>query len=248
MICATLLCLEVTACRGGGDDSSSSDATAAARKSTNWSGYVQSASINGYSKVSGSWTVPAVDCSANDSTASSSWAGIGGGSDSDPTLIQAGSEQDCNGGPEYSAWWEVFPAPSIGPSGGVLSSQSFEVQPGDQMTVSIDGGGTAVWSITIRSSRGWTFNTTVPFGTVGQSAEWIEESPLSTSTLAQCNSLSDFGRIVFSGLSSNGADPQLGGDERFAMVDCHGSVISNPSGPSASGNAFAVCFGSGACR
>jgi hypothetical protein len=106
-----------------------------------------------------------------------------------------------------------------------------------------------VWDIVIRNdTRGWTFNTTVPYSSAGQTAEWIMEAPLSAGTSgAGQTSLSNYGIIGFGGASANGANPELTGDDAVAMVDADGNVISNPSGPAASGDAFVVCFGPGSC-
>lgn len=222
---------------------------AAAQTSTNWSGYVLAGQPLAFTSVSGSWIVPAVDCPAGSSSSSSSWTGIGGGNSIDPTLIQAGTVQECNGGASYSAWWEAIPAPSVTASPNLLGSQGYEVQPGDRITVVIDGGSAVLWNISISNSdRGWTFNTTVPYFAAGETAEWIEEAPLSAGTggVGQ-TSLSDFRQVSFSALTVNGANPQLVDADSMAMVDANGDVISNPSRAGKSGDAFDVCFGPGVC-
>lgn len=248
-----LLLLLIAGCGGGGHGDSTHgqpSSSAGAQQSTNWSGYVQTGPPQSFTRVGGTWTVPAVQCSGSQTTRSATWTGIGGGTTSDPTLVQAGTEQDCNGGPSYSAWWEVIPAPATTVSGGTLGSQNFDVQPGDQITVTLDGSSAAVWNITIQNaSRGWTFNTTVPYGSAGATAEWIEEAPLSAgSGGAGQSSLSNYGSAGFTSLSANGTNPHLTSGERVAMVDSNGTVISNPSAPGTNGDAFDVCFGSGVCQ
>src|SRR5207253_3033657 len=167
-------------------------------------------------KVSGTCTAPSVTPSSSD-TASSIWAGIGGGCTNppdctlvEPTLIQAGTEQDSSGGqPSYFAWWEALPGPAIEASGGPLSSQTFDALPGDRITVDVDGSNLLVWTIRIMDVRGgathWTFETTVPYVAVATTVEWIVESPLAFGLggVAQ-PTLSDFGRVSLFDLTENG--------------------------------------------
>jgi hypothetical protein len=186
-----LLC----SCGGGGGGSSSSVGTVRARRnhpagaqqSTNWSGYEIAGAPGGFNAVRGTWVVAAIAPSKKD-TASSSWTGVGGGCADPPsctvvdqTLIQAGTEADNSGGsPTYFAWWEALPAPSVRLMGGPLNQGSFDVLPGDSITVSISNN-LAVWTIEIENVRSgsnhWTFTTTVPYASAGLTAEWIEESP-----------------------------------------------------------------------
>ena len=58
--------------------------------------------------------------------------------------------------------------------------------------------------------------------------------------------LTNYGRVSFFSLTDNGAGPALNTGESIALVQ-NGQVVSNPSAPNASGDAFDVCFGSGAC-
>jgi len=261
---AGLLGLLVACGSGGGGDPAAEDSgglqvgpvdagagESDARQSTNWSGYVQTGLPDSFRRISGSWTVPAVQCPGSGSTASSTWTGIGGGDSSDPTLIQAGTEQSCSeGAAAYSAWWELIPAPAITAGEGLLDAQDYPVHPGDRITVSIDGSSALVWAIEIRNStRDWIFNITAPYTAAGATAEWVQEAPLSVgSDGAGQTTLSDYGRVAFDSLSVNGANPALSAAERVVMVDADGEIISNPSAPAAGGDAFDVCYGAGACR
>jgi len=228
-----------------------------AEQSTNWSGYGITGGPLGFTSVQGTWSVPAVPATKKD-TASSTWAGIGGNcTDSsctgqDPTLIQAGTEQDSSAGkPTYYAWWEAIPAPSV-QAGGVLSSQTYPVRPGDAVTVKIDVANGAVWTIEITDMRAghqrWTFSTTVPYSAAGLTAEWIEEAPLTAGTGGAGQiALSNFHRVGFGGLTANGNNPHLRGSEAIVLVGSSGQAIARPSAPKASGNAFSICWGSGPC-
>jgi hypothetical protein len=229
-----------------------------AEQSTNWSGYGITAGPLGFSSVQGTWKVPAVARSKAD-TASSTWTGIGGNctnsscTTQDPTLIQAGTEQDnVSGKPSYYAWWEAIPAPSV-QAGGTLSSQNYDVRPGDVITTSIVVANGADWTIQIsdmrRGVKHWTFNTTVPYSSAGLTAEWIEESPLTAgSGGAGQIALSNFHRVLFGNITANGADPHLGASDAIVLTDGSGHILARQSAPKASGNSFAICYGSGTCR
>ena len=251
---------------GGGSSTNVDDTLASnpsALRSTNYCGYQVAGAPLGFHQVSGTWTVPSVPTSGPDA-ASSAWTGIGGGCSDppdctfvEPTLIQAGTEQDRVGGQAvYYAWWEALPAPAIPASGGPLGlgTGNFDVQAGDRITVNIDGSSLVLWNIDIIDERGgsehWRFHTTVPYVTVGTTAEWIAESPLAiaTSGVGQAP-LTDFGRVSFSALTKNGASPNLGtAGNPFIMTDGNGGVLCNPSAPTASGDGFVACSGSAPCN
>ena len=247
---------------GGGNDSSALSSAGTSQsgiRSTNFSGYQLAGGPGGFKKTTASWTVPEVQASSTD-TASSTFAGIGGGCTNppdctvvEPSLIQAGTEQDNSGGkPTYFAWWEALPLPQVQATGGPLSSDTFDVLPGDVITVTVDGTNLIVWNITIANQRNgsphWTFNTSVPYVAAALTVEWIVESPLTFgSGGAGQIQLSDFDRVSFFGLTANGAKVNLDPNQRITMTDGHGNVLANPSAPSGSGDAFSVCFGPALC-
>jgi hypothetical protein len=259
--------LFVMSCGGGGGGSASSIGSKRARRnhpkgaqqSTNWSGYGIAGAPAGFNAVRGTWVVPAIAPSKND-TASSTWAGIGGGcadpptcNTVDPTLIQAGTEADNSGGStQYFAWWEAIPAPSVPLMGGPLRQGSFDVQPGDSITVSISSD-LVIWTIDIQNVRSgsphWTFTTTVPYTAAGLTAEWIEEAPLTVgSGGAGQIAMSNFNRVEFDALTANAANPNLAPADAIALVNGAGKIIAQPSAPGSSGDSFAVCFGSLPCN
>ena len=221
-----------------------------ATQSTNWSGYARTGALAGFKQVSGSWTVPQPDCSGGATASSATWAGIGGLKSGDLTLIQAGTEQDCNSGsPGYYAWWEGYPAASQDISG----SGNYPVQAGDQITVTISSSLLLLWNISIHdNSAGWTFTTTTPFVAAGESAEWIEEAPLNISVGSSGGSrqatLANFCSVSFNALAANSANPALTASDSIDMVDAKGNVVASPSAPGAGGDSFDVCFGSGSCN
>ena len=98
--------------------------------STNWSGYAVTGGR--YTRVSSSWTVPAVKCSGT--AYSSFWVGLDG--DTSSTVEQTGTDSDCSGStPRYYAWYEMYPK--------FPTNYSNLVKAGDHMsaTVSTTGNG-----------------------------------------------------------------------------------------------------------
>jgi hypothetical protein len=261
----TFAALVAAACGGGSDGTGGNDRQSVSSepstdapngtRSTNWSGYSVRGEPGGINAVSGRWTVPAVSSSGGD-TASSTWTGIGGNcfdsscATPDGTLVQAGTEQDVIDGERvYYAWWEVLPAPAV-PAGGLLDPTTYDVEPGDEITVTIDGSSLVVWQIEITNvrndSRHWQFTTTVPYVSSGLSADWIVEAPLGVPE-GQI-ALSDFRRVDFSDLTANGETPELSEGQAIVLVSSDGDIIARPSFPDPSGDGFAVCFGAEPCR
>ena len=150
-----------------------------------WSGYMvnlggenASALVTG---VSGSWTVPVLTPTENN-TFSSIWVGIGGYGEK--TLIQAGTEQEyVDGQAYYFAWYELLP-------NYLTRITSMHVQPGDTVTVSISlvNDNADTWLIEVNDvTRGGHFERNVTYSSSRVSAEWIVERPNVnnvTSTLA----------------------------------------------------------------
>jgi hypothetical protein len=241
--------LVLAACGGGGgpgngsavgDTGGTLDPASVQNRSANWSGYIHDSAAGSATQVAASWIVPEVHCGTSENSASASWTGIGGQTMLDPLLIQAGTDSDCNGGPSYYAWWEGFPAPST-----PISTTQYPVRPGDTIHVALDGSSRVLWSVRIDDpSAGWSFSTTIPFGNAGLSGEWIVEAPSTTSGQLP---LANFGRVNFGEATLNGASPQLVDGDAIVMVDGNNAVVAAPSAPSASGDAFAVCFGPNAC-
>ena len=118
-----------------------------ASQSVNWSGYSQFGSQ--YHAITGDWVVPtASPHRSGESEYSATWAGIGGGcldtqcSQTDRTLIQAGTEQDVVydllGGTttSYGAWYELIPNTAV-----TISPSALPVAPGDSMHLDLHENG-----------------------------------------------------------------------------------------------------------
>lgn len=240
-------------------------------QSTNWSGYAVSttaamgcvpASGLTYTSVSGTWTVPTVKASSGGggllgglfgggSTYSAVWTGIDGFNSGDTNLIQAGTEQDVvNGTPQYSAWWEILPAPET-------AIPSITVQPGDSVTVTIAQGSGGNWTIVMTDTRGGTtqtFSTTQSYSGALSSAEWVVEAPTVNGTQS---ALANYGSDVFDHGSADGIPVVLKNGTGGEMVTQSGGilgiggttqVISAPSSPDTGapnpGDGFACAYGS----
>ena len=107
-----------------------------AAQSTNWSGQISNGTT--YSGIQANWVVPTVQATPY-SGASATWIGIDGGPASPGSIIQTGTVQLTGGGAtQYSAWYELYPAPPVTVGG---------VSPGDSMTASIHQDSGSDWTI-----------------------------------------------------------------------------------------------------
>jgi hypothetical protein len=150
-----------------------------------WGGYVAQGS--NFSTVTGSWTMPQVQCNtSNDLFAP--WVGIDGyGSQ---TVEQTGVQVDCSSGsPVYSGWYEMYPAPP----------QYFNdpVDAGDSFTGSVVYNGNSSYSLKLTdNTKGWTETTDQSLDAQNVSAEAVIESP--------SQSYPSFSSLDFSGVTVNG--------------------------------------------
>lgn len=159
-----------------------------------WGGYVAQGS--GFNSVSGSWTMPQVQCNtSNDLFAP--WVGIDGyGSQ---TVEQTGVQVDCSSGtPVYSGWYEMYPAPP--------QYFSDPVDAGDVFTASVvsQGGGTYALRLT-DTTKGWTQSTQQNLNGQNVSAEAVIESP--SQSYPSFSSL-DFANVTVNGQTFDTYSPQ----------------------------------------
>jgi len=154
--------------------------------STNWSGYAVAGTSATH--VIGTWTQPAVTCTAGENSWSSPWVGIDG--DTSNTVEQIGTDSDCqNGTPVYYAWYEMYPKS--------LVSLSLAVRPGDSFTgeVTSAASGAFVLKLTDNTTKA-SFQTTQGSKRARRtSVEWIMEGPSN-------GVLSNFGSAPFSAASA----------------------------------------------
>jgi hypothetical protein len=151
---------------------------------SNWGGYIAQGN---FTDISGSWTMPDVTCnSSNDLYAP--WIGIDGyGSQ---TVEQTGVQVDCsNGSPEYSGWYEMYPA----------APRYFNepVDAGDTFTASVVDNGGGAYSLKLSdTTKGWTQTAQSSLSAEDASAEAVIESPT--------GSYPSFNEQDFSGITVNG--------------------------------------------
>jgi hypothetical protein len=219
---------------------------ATAVSSANWSGYADTNET--YNSVAANWTEPAVSCQANlggllggPSAASSFWVGLDGYNST--SVEQLGTDSDCNGGkPNYYAWWEMYPNPSV-----TLSAPD-TVTPGDQMTAWVVWTGTQFQLSMKDTTKGWSFSTTQSGSFARSSAEVIAEAPESC-TLIFCHELqlANFNQVSFSGASVYNSAGTSGTLSTFpaseiTMASNTGTVKAQPSNLSTDGSAFTVTW------
>jgi hypothetical protein len=167
--------------------------------SSNWAGYAARKAGVDFKRVSGAWTVPAVDCStATGATYSANWVGLGGYATTSQALEQLGTEADCSasGKASYEGWFEVVP--------DVASTAKLTITPGDRVFASVTvAPRTKVVTLTLADlTRRTKATKTVRASTVDlTSAEWIVEAPSlcfgNAASSCQQTTLAKFGATGF---------------------------------------------------
>jgi hypothetical protein len=134
--------------------------------SPNWGGYAVTGT--GFTQATGSWIVPAVDCSATPTSSVSFWVGIDGWTSR--TVEQTGTDSDCkNGAPRYYAWYELFPKPGI-------TIKTIKVAAGDKMSAEINYVAPEFVVTITDTTTGASFTTQAQVPKAKrESAEWIAE-------------------------------------------------------------------------
>jgi len=169
----------------------------AASVSTNWAGYVASASKGkaSFSSVSGTWVAPRATCNNRPAAYSAVWVGLGGYLQKAKSLEQIGTSADCeaSGHPAYSIWLEYFPASP--------ETVKLKVRPGDTVVASVTVRGHVVTMRIRNLTTGTRFSTTQRRSKVDAStADWVVEAPSTclNSTTCEALPLTNFGNVAFS--------------------------------------------------
>jgi hypothetical protein len=233
----------------------------------NWAGYVLPGGVLGgnYTSAQGTWIVPKVSWEnyPNDPRGrtiiedSSTWIGIGGLGET--VLIQLGTDQavvhDSTAQRDiasYTVWYELYPAPPVS-----IDATRFVIQPGDTITASLQcmgackAGGASTWIMSMNDQNRWKTPFTIQVQnphTILATAEWIVEDngaycgASCALVLASSSYLPNYQKVTFTGLTANGANPNLSRAQQAMMVvDPEGkswSAVSDPVG----GNSFTVSF------
>ena len=177
-----------------------------------WGGYV--AQGYDFTTITGSWTMPQVTCNSyNDLYAP--WIGIDGyGSQ---TVEQTGVQVDCSSGyPEYSGWYEMYPAPP----------QYFNepVDAGDHFSASVVDNGGGTYSLRLSdTTKGWTKTTQQYLNGNDISAEAVIESP--TGSYPSFNE-QDFSNITVNGQLFDAYNPQAMDSGPYTETPLNGGSFS----------------------
>jgi hypothetical protein len=229
-----------------------SQRTLADSQSDNWSGYnLGYLSTNTmYTSITGTWKVPtATQHTSGQAEDSATWIGIGGGclntscTETDNTLIQAGTEQDVatNGTASYSSWYELIPETE--------TPESITINPGDTIQCSITETSQGEWDIVLKDvTDAQGFNVSTAYSSSELTAEWIEETPVVVSTGGSgIAALPNLTRVHFSAAKVNGTQAKLVPADAIQLVNSNSKPIATPSKPNASGNAFNDCAWKTSC-
>jgi Peptidase A4 family len=184
-------------------------------QSINWAGYADAESgSNTVSKVSGNWTVPAVQCPSapyqNQDAFLANWVGIDGFSDG--TVEQLGSAAQCFEGVKYYyVWYEMYPSATVEEGTTACINDNVDCpQPGDRISASVTvtaaGSGENNYAITLtdhtRPDESFSVTQQCAVTTcTDASAEWIVERPAALPpppAPIQILPLAYFGRTFFS--------------------------------------------------
>ena len=173
--------------------------------SSNWAGYADTGTSDGFTNVAASWVQPAGQCSSGDQY-SAFWVGLDGYTSS--TVEQTGSEVDCVGQTaEYYAWYEIYPAAEV--------TFSNTVKAGDRFSASVRYMGSNKFRLTITdATQHWKRSATRRLaGAARTSAEVIAEAPCCT--------------VSFSAALVNSADLCTLHPVEITMPDASVSSLSN---------------------
>nr|WP_088325880.1 G1 family glutamic endopeptidase [Bacillus cereus] len=238
----------------------------------NWSGYSVDAVPQALS-ISAEWNVPSVTPSlTGNNTLSAAWIGFSGPPSIDTSsIIQIGTSQMIlNNTPSYFAWFQLYflvdntkPFNLCKDGPGTCDPfnnpgdirDALPVKPGDHIRANIRRmiSNPNRWRLYIRNStQGWGFATiqtyTDKMGNPGlqSNAAFILEDP--------DGDLANYNKVTFENCRVNGTNPHLHNSQSIVMTfdskhstvpgGQNGDIISIPSEPSSSGDAFSVSFGS----
>jgi hypothetical protein len=158
--------------------------------SRNWSGYVATTAGKPLTYVTAQWIEPSVTCIGNYPESVVFWVGFDVWKDA--TVEQGGTMAECDGPtPRYFTWWEMWPTNDI----AFLAY----VSPGDRIQASVTYKTSGNYVITVSDLTDGRTDSMHPKCASGlvcnrNSAEWIAESPIYLSGLAN---LPQWNKMVF---------------------------------------------------
>jgi len=182
----------------------------------NWAGYADTATkAQTFTKVSGSWTVPSVTCSAEDQI-TSDWVGLDGFNSS--TVEQLGTTSWCfQGKAVYYNWYEIYPK--------AVHQVSTALRPGDKVAASVTRTGRSyAFKLTDSTTSGNNISVTKTCALAtckDTSAEWISERPSFSTGIAPQAHYNAF-KITNGSQTSSGHTGSIGagpGVNAITMID-----------------------------
>jgi Peptidase A4 family len=192
-----------------------------------WAGYAVTGR-DPYTKVTGSWTVPTMNCSHGRGDASP-WVGIDGWSND--TVEQIGIDLDCyNGTGSYHPWVEMYPGPS--------DYFHETVHAGDTLTAAVSVSG-RTWTLTESdTTAGWTrtFHRTPNHVLQRASAEAIVEDV----GTGGAPPVPDFSKVTFDGITVDGTPLASAGTAHKTTLERGSTPLSQES--SLSGGDFSITW------
>jgi hypothetical protein len=205
----------------------------------NWSGYADTATrAQTFTKVSGSWTVPSVTCSAEDQIISD-WVGLDGFNSS--TVEQLGTTSWCyKGKAVYYTWYEIYPkgAHQVGTA----------LKPGDKVAASVTRSGTSyAFKLTDSTTSGNNISVTKTCALAtckDTSAEWISERPSFSTGIAPQAHYNAF-KITNGSQTSSGHTGTIGagpGVNAVTMIDSTQSYNLSTVSTLTGGNSFSTTW------
>jgi Peptidase A4 family len=207
--------------------------------SFNWAGYADLSTTSGeFTKVVGSWKVPAITCTAED-RATSEWVGLDGAQNADPTVEQDGTSSQCfEGVALYYSWYEMYPAGTV--------EVGTTVAAGDSITASVTRSGTSYTlklTDSTNTANSFTDTATCALATcLDESAEWIAERPAYSTTgimpEAQFKQVSFFGASVTAGGKVSTISGYSGTNDDMICVDSTDTYDIVGTSGLTTGNAF----------
>ena len=206
----------------------------------NWSGYADDdSSGNTYTKVSGSWTQPAVTCPTNEDEVAVFWVGLDGFDNS--TVEQDGTLAQCYKGTAfYYTWWEMYPTNSITTVGNTL-------KPGDQISASVNyAKGKYKIALTDQTTTANSFSLTQTCG-AGQvcnnaSADWIAETPSYDRGLSPWPQFGTWKLTAASATSGTAGAISAFPDDEITILGTFGENLATTGALNRAGNAFGVTW------
>ncbi|WP_333887028.1 G1 family glutamic endopeptidase [Clostridium sp.] len=206
--------------------------------SSNWAGYIVTPASEGegYTSISGSWTVPNIS-STNENAVAAQWIGLGGVDSSD--LLQMGTmEQLENGQPVAVVFWEQLPD---------VAQNIMTIPINSTISVNIYNSSGSTWNLTFTATtpsgevKTKTISTTLDSSYaegIGTSAEWISEDPSDVYGNLVPLANTDIVKYESAKVNGNSLSDSSNTIRPVAMESSSGNIVIYPSSLGSDGESF----------